>query len=239
MKIPTCSPREDSRDRACVEIEVSKLKSEDSRDREISKLKSENSRNRAIELSKLKNENSRDCVRVEIELAMPVGSRCSSESCNHTPLTNTQSNVSEFRSEDSRNRDCVETKISKPKNENSRDRGIPRLKNENSRNRAIELPKMKNQNPRDGARVGTEIPKPKNEISGQPLHQRGQMCVCACVHVCVRACMRARARACTRACYRLGEVFSCRVLVVLGEEACPNTPIFPRMYACAPTLPRP
>ena len=118
----------------------------------------------------MRNENSRDCVRVEIELAMPVGSRCSSESCNHTPLTNTQSNVSEFRSEDSRNRDCVETKISKPKNENSRDRGIPRLKNENSRNRATEPPKLKNENSRDGARVETEIPKLKHESSRQSRH---------------------------------------------------------------------
>ena len=103
MKIPTCSPREDSRDRACVETEVSKLKSENSRDREISKLKSEDSCNRAIELSKLRNETSRECVRVEIELAPPVG-----ESCSHTPLPNIQSSVSEFRGEDFRNRACVE-----------------------------------------------------------------------------------------------------------------------------------
>ena len=66
MKIPTCSPREDSRDRACVEIEISKLRNENSRHREISRLKNESSRNRAIELSKLKNENSRDCAREQL-----------------------------------------------------------------------------------------------------------------------------------------------------------------------------
>jgi hypothetical protein len=47
---------EDSRDSACVEIEISKLENE-------------NSRNRAMELSKLKNENSRDGARVEIEIS--------------------------------------------------------------------------------------------------------------------------------------------------------------------------
>jgi|TARA_B110000261_G_C13002775_1_gene324943 hypothetical protein len=107
MKIPTCSPREDSCDRACVEIDVSTLESENSRDREISQLKSEDSCNCAIELSKLRNETSRECVRVEIGLATPVG-----ESCYHTPLTDIQSNVSEFRSEDSRSRACVEIEIS-------------------------------------------------------------------------------------------------------------------------------
>ena len=76
MKIPTCSPREDSCDRACVEIDVSTLESENSRDREISQLKSEDSCNCAIELSKLRNETSRECVRVEIELATPVGESC-------------------------------------------------------------------------------------------------------------------------------------------------------------------
>ena len=50
--------------------------------------KNENSRHRAIDLSKLKTENSRNGARVEIELATPVDSRCTSESRNHTPLAN-------------------------------------------------------------------------------------------------------------------------------------------------------
>ena len=103
----------------------------------------------------------------------------------------------------------------------------------------IELSKLKIEKSRDGARVDVEVSKLKSEVSGQPLHQRGQMCVRARVHVCARACMRARARAGMRAYYRMGKVVPCRVLVVLGEEACPNTPIFPRMSVCAPAFPRP